>query len=442
MRTVVLASTALFIARAAAQTFIIDPSFDPGPGFIAPFNTQVALQPDGKILVVGYSGGFNGSLYEGITRLNPDGTRDLTFAPAMDGGTASVALLPDGRMIVAGSAQTCNGELIHGITRLLANGSNDPSFAHSTDGWFFSTAITPNGNIFAGGTVFSPLEGTVVYDASGTTIAQEPRTADCMQVQSDGNVMMGSRDEPYALRLLQNGGQDLTFSANIAVPVVGPGVWDITLLPDERALIAGVLDSVDHQSRANIARLNTNGSLDTSFDPGSGLNGEASAVLLLPDGDALVAGTFTTYNGSALNGPFARINNDGTLDTSYAISGVRDMLRQPDGKIMLVGEWITFDGITENGVMRIMPDINTSAPSAHMVTFSAWPNPASELLTIQRNTDGPFQWILTDAMGRTVKQASASGSHLKLPIDGLEPGTYTMRVTDERGSHVVRFTKE
>lgn len=442
MRITITSLSVIAGILAHGQAFVIDPSFDPGTGFIAPFNTQVVLQPDGRLLCAGFSAGYDGSSYLGVTRLEPDGSRDLSFQPLLDGGVASISLSPDGRMIIAGSEQTCNGDSIHGITRLMPNGTNDPSFQHTTDGWFFSTAITPGGNVFAGGTIFSPPAGQVTYDEDGNLIEHSPlMIADCLLAQPDGKVIAGGRDYIFLARFQENGAVDASFASNITSASYGP-VIDLAQLPDGRILIIGNIDSVDGQSRSMIARIQPDGSLDESFDPGTGFNDMPWAELLLPDGDVLVAGDFTTYNGATLNGSFVRLNDDGSLDTSYAISGVLDMVRQPDGKIVLAGFAIDFDGDVRNGIMRIMPDVNTAVSAAHVGRSSVWPNPAQDVVTVQRDMDGPFEWAILDAIGALVMGSSDTDRSVHIPVRGLVLGAYTFRVIDAEGVRVSRFVKE
>src|SRR5436190_8443921 len=79
------------------------------------------------------------------------------------------------------------------------------------------------------------------------------------------------------------------------------------------------------------------GDVDLSFDPGSGVNGPVNAVVVQPDGKVLIGGTFTTVKGLARPG-LARLNADGSGDSSFnpAISfgGVSSIALQSDGKVI------------------------------------------------------------------------------------------------------------
>jgi uncharacterized delta-60 repeat protein len=90
----------------------------------------------------------------------------------------------------------------------------------------------------------------------------------------------------------------------------------LAIQPDGKVLIGGEFTLVNNIARSRIARLNTDGTLDTSFDPASGANDIIRAVALLPSGQILVGGLFTSFAGTPK--PYlARLNSDGSLDASF-----------------------------------------------------------------------------------------------------------------------------
>jgi uncharacterized delta-60 repeat protein len=103
------------------------------------------------------------------------------------------------------------------------------------------------------------------------------------------------------------------------------------------------------------------GDLDKSFDPGSGANGRVSTIVKLPDNQYLIGGNFTTYNGVGRN-RLAKINQDGSLFENFNIGvGVNGEIltaayKQTDGKILIGGSFSSFNGISRNGIARINPD--------------------------------------------------------------------------------------
>jgi len=144
-------------------------------------------------------------------------------------------------------------------------------------------------------------------------------------------------------------------------PVPGPGspvIRAIALQADGKAIIAGSFQTINGTGSATIARLNTDGTLDGTFSPGSGFNGgDVTKLFVQNDGKILAFGTFTTYNSTARPN-IARINGDGTLDTSYTptISNVKNIVLAPDGKIYLLGTTLVVNTVARTGVARLNSD--------------------------------------------------------------------------------------
>ncbi|HZM01640.1 MAG TPA: hypothetical protein VFC44_01335 [Candidatus Saccharimonadales bacterium] len=129
----------------------------------------------------------------------------------------------------------------------------------------------------------------------------------------------------YIARLNSDGSVDTSFSAKVSY-----WVRTMSLQPDGKIVIGGFFTSVAGQSRHLVARLNSDGSLDATFDPGSGavgilgiaVDGDADpfifATALQSDGKILITGNFTNYNGVNING-IARLTSTGGLDTSFNV---------------------------------------------------------------------------------------------------------------------------
>jgi uncharacterized delta-60 repeat protein len=120
----------------------------------------------------------------------------------------------------------------------------------------------------------------------------------------------------------------------------------LALQPDGKLLIGGDFTTYNGTPRNLIARLNADGSLDASFNPGSGANFEVHALALQSDGKVLIGGTFTSYNGTPRN-RIARLNADGSLDASFnpgtgANSSVYALALQPDGKLLIGGAFTAY----------------------------------------------------------------------------------------------------
>ena len=304
----------------------IDTGYNPGTGANnAPH--EIAVQPDNKIIAVGNFTGFNGSAISRIMRLNADGSADTSFDTGIgvNNSIASVALQADSKIIIGGSFNMHNGSTRNFVSRLNADGSMDTSF-----------------NPGAGGN----------------------NTVQSVLVLTDGKILVGGYFaifDNYArsriARLNADGSHDTTFN-----PGSGADNGIITMIqqPDGKVIISGQFTTYDGISRNRIARINADGSLDTSFDPGTGANDYVADIALLPDNRILLAGNFTEYNGTTAN-TIVCIHPDGSIDTSFntgtgADTSVRAIAVQESGKIIIAGSFTSFNGTEQNYITRINAD--------------------------------------------------------------------------------------
>jgi hypothetical protein len=94
--------------------------------------------------------------------------------------------------------------------------------------------------------------------------------------------------------------------------------------------------------------------VDLSFDPGSGVNRDVFAIAVQPDGKVLLGGAFSAVNG-AIRTRIARLNPDGSPDSSFNPgAGVGDavfsLAAQPDGKVLIGGRFVTVRELTRPGI--------------------------------------------------------------------------------------------
>ena len=165
---------------------------------------------------------------------------------------------------------------------------------------------------------------------------------------------------PRIARLNTNGSLDTTFN-----PGTGPNsaVTAVASVEDGRVLIGGAFTSFNGSSTNRIARLNADGSLDSTFNIGTGANQSIYTFCTSPEGKYYVGGSFTTFNGSS-TGSVVRLNTDGSIDNTFApVSGiasssatVRDCAVQSDGKIILTGIFNTYDGNISRNILRVNTD--------------------------------------------------------------------------------------
>jgi len=267
----------------------LDTSFD-GDGKVIiemgedSFANDLALQPDGKIIVAGASGTSERSrdFAFAIVRLNSDGTLDASFdgdgkvitslGSFSDFGAAAVALQPDGKIVVVG--QSGNGgfdSTNFSVVRYNADGSLDASF----DG-----------------------DGKVI-----TAVSNFADDARDVAIQPDSKIVVVGRDSNGAavVRYNVNGSLDASFGGQGIVlnDIDGYSSFNSVAIQSNGKIVAG-----GNALQFVVARYEPNGSLDTSFG---------------------VAGLVTT----SFENP----------DYLYAYGGASGLTIQPDGKIIAAGSW-------------------------------------------------------------------------------------------------------
>jgi uncharacterized delta-60 repeat protein len=338
----------------------------------------VALQPDGKILVSGVFGRYNGDPAKQLIRLNADGSRDSSFALAGTGFTydqpywnssvKAIAVQTDGKIVLGGEFTTFNGQTVSRIMRLNSNGSRDTSFL----GTGFNDTVNeivlqPDGKIIVRG-IFSTYNGIacekiVRLNANGArdtsfTSALNTIAAYDVALQSDGKILAGGNFSTTInsvlvktmIRLNANGTHDTSFTFGPTADAINK----LAVQADGKivVLIAGMTGNTSE----HLERLNANGTLDTGFSyPTPGPTHVAYDFTMLPDGKVLLV----SYNSNATTiHKLERLNTNGSTDPAFD-SGVGftgqiyRTLIQPDGKILLGGGFTTYKNIPENRILRL-----------------------------------------------------------------------------------------
>lgn len=340
----ILAIVSATAALAAAGAF--DPTFDGDGKAILNLGGDdsiqaMVLQPDGKIIVAGYTNNPPIAGYDfALARYNSDGSLDASFDGdgivttdilALDNKAMAVALQPlDGKIVVGGDVCFSATDCDFALTRYHSNGSLDTSF----DG-----------------------DGIVTTDFDW--MSDEIRG---VAIQTDGKIVVVGYTGDYAMysayglaRYHSDGSLDTSFDVDgKAEAHIG---WldyprAILIQPDGKILVAGLSDTeaLFGEDYISLARLNTDGSYDTSFSgngrvtidfpPHSG----GTALALQTNGKIIVAG----HTGYPRDFALARLNPDGTQDSLFSGDGklatdlggndnVFAIALQPDGKILLAG---------------------------------------------------------------------------------------------------------
>ncbi|MBM3844876.1 MAG: DUF11 domain-containing protein, partial [Verrucomicrobia bacterium] len=134
----------------------------------------------------------------------------------------------------------------------------------------------------------------------------------------------------------------------------------LTAQPDGRVVFGGEFLEVNGLSLRRVARLTPAGSLDTGFNPGLGAEGSILALASQADGKVILGGTFTQVRGVFRSG-LARLEQDGDLDaqfdaTSFADGAVRAIAVQPDGRILIGGDFLNIGTLPRLRLARLLPN--------------------------------------------------------------------------------------
>lgn len=438
-----------------------DALFNPGTGFDKSVRSTI-LQPDGKIVVVGEFAFLNGTTRNGIARLNTDGSLDTTFSPGtgFDSYVYSIALQPDGKIIAGGSFTSFNGTICKRIARLNADGSLDNTFNPGTgfDNTVSAIALQSDGKIVVGGW-FTTVNGTtrsrlarLNADGSlnstfhpGTVFNQRVNS---IALQPDGKMLVGGWFMPFSgvsrnniVRLNADGSLDATFN-----PGTGTNneIYYLALQSDGKIVAGGAFSSFNGVSRNNIVRLNADGSLDVSFDTGTGVGYFVTSIVLQPNGKILVGGSLNSYSGTARNG-IARLNTDGSLDPTFDPgTGFNDVVRsialQPDGKIVAGGGFTSFNGIGRNRVARLFGGgISSIGDNTFATAVQVYPNPAEDQVLIELGEVYPgVEVAVRNLAGQLLLTRQVGTAHtVELGLGELPGGMYLLDVSTLKGEHSV-----
>ncbi|MFB9077838.1 calcium-binding protein [Flavobacterium procerum] len=290
----------------------------------------LVLQPDGNMIVGGDFLSLNGSPVSYLSRLKPDGTIDENFltGSGISGKVYAIYLMSDGKILVGGSFTSFNGHNTGRLVRLNADGSYDASF---------------NSNIGA--------TTGIIYDIA---------------VQSDGKIVIVGSFTKYnnvtvnrIARIFPDGTLDTSFSTGTGSSL---NVTSVKTLSDGKVIIGGNFSSFNGNTVNRIARLNSNGSVDFSFNIGIGFNDDVNAIEIQSDGKIVVGGNFTDFNGITAN-RIIRLNADGTRDSSFntgsgfSKEGIQVLKIDLEGNMMAGGSFTGFyNGIDVNRVVFLNPD--------------------------------------------------------------------------------------
>ena len=340
---------------------------------------DMALQPNGKIVIGGDFSNVGGAARSRAARLNQNGSLDPTFAdPNISGDpfnlhVYAVALQNDGKIVIGGLFINVGGVSRPYLARLKADGTLDQSFAPDVGNTVTSVYLQTDGKILIGGyfttvggqnrTRLARLnaDGSVDLTFQNASVSDAPGT---IAVQADGKILIGGffttvggQAQNGSARLNADGTLDSAFAPNISGPVT-----KFVFQSNGKIIVGGFFQNVGGQPRTSVARLNPDGSLDQTFQNPMIGAGNVTDLSLQPNGKIVIGGDFSVIAGQERN-DVARLNADGSFDptfldpntnfggTFYSINAV---IVQPDGKILIGGQFDTIGRQPRKMVVRLL----------------------------------------------------------------------------------------
>jgi uncharacterized delta-60 repeat protein len=422
-----VASALNFIGRLNSDGSV-DSTFDPdltGPAYTMGLTSTGQIVVGGAFSSLSPNAGTTSYTVQNIVRLNNNGTVDTTWYPDPNAPVTALVVQPNGQVLAGGSftawEQNANittvtpGPIVDSnyLTRINTDGTIDTSFAPNPNGALSAVALQPNGAIVFGGnfTALQPnhtgipaVRNDIARVNSDGTIdpSFDPSLngdADAITVLTDGSVFVGGdfttiqvggaaliggsfanvggTAAPNLARLNADGSFDSTYLANADGPVNA-----IAVLPGGSALVGGSFSNVQGHAQPHVARITMGGSLDTTFT--AAINGTVNAIAVQQNGQIVIGGTFSAAGG--VNAPnLARLGPSGSPDASFlpSVNGAVDaIVVQPNGQIVIAGEFTSVGGQSMVGLARL--NANGSLDGS----FNPAANGTVNAVTLQ--TDGTF----------------------------------------------------
>jgi uncharacterized delta-60 repeat protein len=370
--------------------------------------SRMALQPDGKFVVVGSTGA---DLL--VMRYLPNGVLDTTFSgdgiatfssALFEPYAYAVAIQSDGKIVVGVSQGTSPADFM--LARLTPAGELDPSFGNGgfvttdfsgDDDFAAAVLIQPDGKIVAAGGSWiggawdfvtaryntdGSLDTTFAGDGKGSVEFGSNAYALDIALQEDSKlVLVGENDGDFAVaRLNKDGTLDNSFDGDGKL-TTGFGDYEyaytVAIQPDGKIVAAG-----SDGANALIARYHPNGALDDSIDGDgkrsiAGLSGYIFDAAIQPVGKILLLGFHRSSPDSDRKFTFYRLNPDGSMDTTFDGDGNalidlggddigHALALQPDGRIIASGM-----SDSNHVLLRLWPDgsFDTGGQQTHGLAF-------------------------------------------------------------------------
>jgi uncharacterized delta-60 repeat protein len=380
---------------------------------------KIIARTDGKYMISGSFSKFNGNAgFKKLVRVYPDGTLDTTFKVPGTGfnyAVNTIAMQTDGKILVGGTFTDFNGTAISKLLRLNVDGTRDTTFSVGAAGFsgdVQSLCIQPDGKILVGGN-FSAFNGSLIG---------------CL------------------VRLNSDGTPDATFNVGGSA-ANGGTVSSIALQSTGKILLSGSFTMFNGNSQAYLTRLNSNGTVDLTFNPG--LQGPDNIIYCMAVDaydNIFIGGTFSNYNTNFSCQSFASLLPNGAYITSFNLNNsyftaafgnpsINDVKLASDGRIYAGGKFITYYGVANCNVTRMMGSYVTVGVQDLLESseMTVYPNPSNDLLSITLKgkdftNNLQSQLSLFDDKGVMIMQKNLTQVTTELQVNQLSPGIYNLLI--------------
>jgi uncharacterized delta-60 repeat protein len=314
----------------------IDSTFDMGDGFNGiVFNIEI--DSNGDYYACGNFTSYKNTPANRIIKLLSNGDIDTTFNYGLgfNGQVRKITIQSDGKLLVGGNFNSYNGTNINGtinnIVRLNTDGSIDLTFKRPTS---FTTLVTiTDVSVDSTGKIY--LCGTQLTNYSGVTVAG------IVKLNNDGSI-----DNVFNY----NNGFSINTSAN-----------KIAIDSFDKLYVGGSFTSYSGVTANRIIKLNSDGSIDSTFNYGTGFNNIVNNITIDSTGKLYVVGIFTTYNG-ATNTRIIKLNTDGSKDATFSsvntfsinnASSINSVAINNLGEIFIGGQFTTYSLFFQNSIIKV-----------------------------------------------------------------------------------------
>ena len=325
-------------------------------------------------------------------------TVNVATPDAFNPGAASVTALavqPDGKVLVGTSAAA---KLVPTPVRFNPDDTLDPGFSPGIlSGAVSSLVVQPDDKILAAGSAESRQRILSIWRLNADGLADtvftnnlNPNisgTINSLALRPDGKILAGGGftiSKPTVWTNLARFDSDGTLDTNF-IAGANSIIYSLAVQPDGAILVGGSFTTLSGHAHTRLGRFNADGTLDTNFNATA--NSTVQCLVVQPDGKVLVGGSFTTLDGQSIH-PLGRLNRDGTLDSTFnpnANGIVYSLALQADGKVLVAGTFTTLGGVARTNIGRL---INTD-PATQSLTSD------SSSITWLRGGTSPEAWLAT-----------------------------------------------